>query len=176
MTHESSPTLAQNRILRLTDTLSQLRDRVREAVASEMGRAIGDAVRDLLTAVLHRGSSPLVNPTPPPRPSSSRYYEDQPEDPWNEDPDWEEPHPPRSRPEEQENPLPESAPQSTARSWTTAVTMGAALARWCLQRKMPTLRSISLGIVTAVVTLSAGPILQSSLSALDIARDLLAVF
>ena len=43
-----------DRVVRLTRTLGVLKERVREAVATEVGRAVADAVRDVLTAALRR--------------------------------------------------------------------------------------------------------------------------
>ena len=170
-------TLAQTRILQLTQTLTDLRERVREAVATEMGRAIGDAVRDLLAAVLHRRPS-LPDPRSWKPRASSRRPDRARDDPWNDESEWEDPHHPDEDLEEPDFPSPKPAPPvlSPTTRWSTAVTMGAAVAHWGLQRKMSMDRLLTLGMVTAVITLTAGTILQSSFSALDIARELLAVF
>jgi hypothetical protein len=168
-------TLAHDRVRRLTATLSNLRDRVREAVAGEMGRAVGDAVRDLLTAVLH-GREPIP-PTPPRyHPASSPVDEYGPEDPWDDEEDWHEPPRTRTRLDEPEPPNAEPATASSPRRWATAVTVGFALARWFVARRLPTLPALAVGIVTTAVILSSGSLVQTSLATLEIARDLLATF
>jgi hypothetical protein len=129
-------TLAHERVHRLTATLSHLRDRVREAVAGEMGRAVGDAVRDLLTAALHRQApSP---PTPPRyRPAASSVDEYGPEDPWDDEEDGHEYPSPRHHPHEPDTPAAEPATASSPKRWATAVTVGFALARWFVARRLP---------------------------------------
>jgi hypothetical protein len=168
-------TLAQERVLRLTATLSNLRDRVREAVAGEMGRAVGDAVRDLLTAALHRQA-----PSPPTYsrygPGPSRAHEDEPEDPWDDEEDGHEPLPVRHRIEESESPTATPEAASPPKRWATAVTVGFALARWLVTRRLPTLPAIAAGIVATAVLISGGSLVPTSLATLEVARDLLATF
>ena len=42
----------RDRLIQLTETLHHLKDRVRDAVATEMGRVVSEAVRDVLTTAL----------------------------------------------------------------------------------------------------------------------------
>ena len=53
----------RDRLVQLTDALQQLKERVREAVASEMGRIISDSVRELLTTALRGREKETVSRT-----------------------------------------------------------------------------------------------------------------
>ena len=73
----TSPVLAsvRDRLVRLAETLGHLKVRVREAVATELGRAVADTVRDLLTAVLR--SRPVGDDD-----ADERRFRQRPTDPW----------------------------------------------------------------------------------------------
>jgi hypothetical protein len=103
--------ITQQRLAQLAETLTLLNARVRDAVASEMGKAVGDAVRDLVVAVLTRS---------PPKPSQhepQQQYEDR----WHDDDDeWHHDHnhePASSSPSSITHPSPEG--------WPAAVTLTA---------------------------------------------------
>ncbi len=75
---ESFTHLTRDRLQQLSATLTTLRERVRDAVASEMAKAVGEALRDLLTAVLsktaavHRSAEHQT----PPRPHEVSRWDD----------------------------------------------------------------------------------------------------
>jgi hypothetical protein len=67
--------ILRDRIAHLADTLAELRHRVREAVAVEMGRIVSETVRDLLTDLLRRSA---VDPdaTDDPRTAHTARHDD----------------------------------------------------------------------------------------------------
>jgi hypothetical protein len=78
-------TAVVDRLNRLTAVLVDLKERVRAAVASELGKAVGDAVRDLVSALVrHRPGSPAEREARGHRPDPDRS---RPHDPWDEDDD-----------------------------------------------------------------------------------------
>src|SRR5438034_7686999 len=81
---------------RLALAMADLRDRVREALAGEIARAVADAVRDVVEAVLQGGAPP--RDVPPPVPVTSHPvdgWSDPDLDPWDDAPvEWREEHGP----------------------------------------------------------------------------------
>lgn len=145
-----------DRIQRLGDTLSTLRRRVREAVATELGRAVGEAVQDVLRTVV-AGSAPA--------PAYSARTADE----YDDEPDWDDPPHRYATPATR---IPnESIPPVEARL-PTAVVTGLAAARWATERRLPTWASAGVGIVAMAVAWCGGPVVQAVTAAVAAAADL----
>jgi hypothetical protein len=154
-----------DRMVRLAETFRQLKERVRDAVASEMGRVVADAVRDLINTVLR------------PRPSHPEHVEPQPVErdeypnDWNDDQEYEArdsyQEPPRVIPSEPENLAP-----PTVSKWAAALSVGVAVTRWLIYRRLPILPTIGIGMAVGAVALVSKPVFQASLSAASAAVEL----
>ena len=145
-----------DRIQRLGDTLSTLRRRVREAVATELGRAVGEAVQDVLRTVV-AGSAPAPS------------YAARSTDEYDDEPDWDDPprrySPPATRiANESTPPVEDRLP--------TAVVTGLAAARWAAERRLPNWASAGVGIVAIAVAWCGGPVVHAVTSAIAAAADL----
>ena len=156
----------------LAEQLHELRSRVREAVAAELGRVVADAVRDLLTAAL-RGRPPDPESTTHRRPGHLR------DDPWDDDPDdWERdggddysryPDEPDERPT-QSRPTPNDPRPSTP--WASALSVGIVATRWLLARKLRVWPSVGVGVAISTLALAGGPAVRAVLAAVAAALEL----
>ena len=151
--------------LRLTElalALAGAKDRLRLAVAEELGRVAASTLRDWVGAESSR--LPVVR---------SAYRE---ADSWNEDrrwdarDPWEEDRyePSRSR----EDPEEESA-DDPAPGIPPAVAIGLGLWRWWLGRRGSWRGGLALGLTAGVLSVLGGPTLRAALAALAAATDLL---
>jgi hypothetical protein len=150
---------------RLTDTLGELKARVREAIAGETGRAVAEAVRAAVTAALtgETNSDPApVRQRPPPDP-----WDDPQVDGWADPGGWGEaddvPPPP----------LPDPSPSAADRT-RLAVAAGLAAGRWVLARGSLAV-AIAVGGLVALAVLFGGPATHAAAAALTAAADLSAV-
>jgi hypothetical protein len=170
----TSPVLEsiRDRLVRLADTLGQLKVRVREAVATELGRAVADAVRDLLTAVLR--SRPVVEEDADERRFRSRptnsWADDDP-DPWADDEPRDDPDGDHLRP--QPDPSPTAPPRSA--SWAPALSVGVVVARWLLTRRLRPWPCIGVGVAIGAAALIGGPVVRAVLAAVATAADLVSL-
>jgi hypothetical protein len=150
---------------RLTDTLGELKTRVREAIAGETGRAVAEAVR---AAVTHALTGDLRDePVPTRVPVSPDPWDDPTADRWAEAGDWHEaddvPPPP----------LPDPALNAADRT-RLAVAAGLAAGRWVLARgSLPV--AVAVGGLVALAVLFGGPATHAAAAALAAAADLSAV-
>jgi hypothetical protein len=151
---------------RLTDTLGELKARVREAIAGETGRAVAEAVR---AAVAHAlaGDSPDDDDSrrhrSPPDP-----WDDPPADRWADPGEWadaDDDTPPPS--------LPGPGLSGSDRT-RLAVAAGLAAGRWVLSRG-PLPAAIVVGGLVALAVLFGGPATHAAAAALAAAADLSAV-
>ncbi|CAN5579351.1 hypothetical protein BH11PLA2_BH11PLA2_48650 [soil metagenome] len=160
--------LARDRLEQLSTTLTTLRERVRDAVASEMGKAVGEAIRDLLTAILNRQVPRFATPPMPLQPSapsqSSSRWDDDDEPGWYDDLV---PSTPR--------PFVEPVQPSPTVPPVDALRLGVGLARWLLQRRMPIFAGLGVGIAAGLATLSNNPIVQTGLAVIAAASELFAI-
>jgi len=173
-----SATLAStaDRLRRLAGTLAELKERVRVAVAGEAGKAVGDAVRDLLTAAL----AGRVVPPPSSDPYRSAYqasarksWDDDDaygRDPWA-DPDDEDDD--RRDDGRGQRPTAASTPAPSPARWPTALALAAGVVRWWAARKLPTWAAIGAGVVSGAAALTGGPLARAGLALLAAAADLL---
>jgi hypothetical protein len=154
------------RIRRLQATLLVLRQRVREAVATELGSAVGDAVKDVLSVLVRGRLAPVPSARPPVR---KRWDDDPDPDPWDDE-DEDEPSAYRGA----RNPVPEpelptpSATGSSSARLPQAVAVGFAAANWLIVRKAPAWAGLGIGVIAGVVAWCGGPLLAAGLAAADL--------
>ncbi len=159
----------RDRLGRLTASLLDLKARVRAAVASELGRVVGEAIRDLVAALAGGPAAPAESdgrsdPTSPGRRRSP--------DPWDDDESgWE---------DSDTNPtdVPESltdSPTSPAARWWVAVAAGVGVARRLITRSTPPWAGAVAGLAVAGLALLGGPVVRAVVSAVHAAAGLLAL-
>ena len=150
----------RDRLIHLTATLHQLKDRVREAVATEMGRVVSEAIRDVLTTTLR------VRAEEPSRPRPDRRYR---ADEWSEDDadDWDDD---RSDPDSSPRRMP--SPPAPPSGWAAALSVGVLVTKWLWGYRVPLCPCLGMGVLATVATLNGGPVVRASLAALATAADL----
>ena len=151
----------------LAHPLADMKVRVRAAVAGGLGRAVGDAVRQVVQAV-------VAGPSDPPRPayaypSPARWDEDErvdhwnaPGDPWAEDTD------------EYESDL--AAParaDAVGAGLATSVAAGVYAARWWLGRRGTLLAAAGIGLGVGLLGVLGGPIARAAVAAVAAVADIL---
>ena len=150
----------RDRLIHLTETLHQLKDRVREAVATEMGRVVADAVRDVLTAALRVRADEPSHPRPDRRYRADEWSEDDP-DFWDDD-----------RPDPDPSPRRTPSPPAPASPWAAALSVGVLVTKWLWGHRVPLGPCVGVGALATAATLHGGPVLRASLAALATAADL----
>lgn len=149
---------AADRVRRLAATLTGLRDRVREAVVAETGKAVADAVRDQLTAAL--GGKP-ADPPAYHRPHRRDWDdEDDERDRWDDESDDE---PDDDRP----------GPTRPGTGWPVVIATAAGAVRWWAARNLPAWVGAALGAVAAAVVIVGGDVARAGTAVLTAAADLL---
>ncbi len=159
--------LARDRLQQLAYSLTTLRERVRDAVASEMGKAVGDALRDLLTAVLSKTANArrvAEQQQTPPRPSEPAGWDD------DDEPDWYDEPANTTRSAWCASPPPIQPPSTAA-----AVGLGVTITRWLLKRQIPIWAGLGAGLLAGLATLSPHPFVQAGLGVVAAAAELLAI-
>ena len=147
----------RDRLIQLTETLHHLKDRIREAVATEMGRVVSEAVRDVLTTAL------TVRREEPPRPRADPQS-------WTED--WSEDDPDAGEDDRADAELSSSAPASP---WATALSVGVVAAKWLGTQRVSVWPCLGGGVLATTAMLSGGPVLRATLVAVATAWDLVAL-
>jgi hypothetical protein len=146
----------------LARALSTLCDRVREALAGEVSRAAGEAVRDAVGRALAGGDSPR-DPRDPtdgsPGPTDDNSWDD--DGPWGEPP----PAPTVNTPS-----TPPRSPGGVLAAATAAVTAG----RWWLARRGSPAGAAAIGVLVLVATLVGGPAARAGVAVLSAAADIAA--
>ena len=144
--------------------LAGAKDRLRSAVAEELGRVAGNAIRDALVA----GARPPFSQ----RPSYSAR------DPWDEDRRWDERDPwddhrgayaGRYEDDEPTDELHDKPPAGVP----PAVAVSLGLWRWWLSRSGSWRGAIAIGLVAGVTTVLGGPLVRAVLATLVVAAELL---
>ena len=164
---------AAERLRRLCDTLESLRERVRAAVASELGRVVGDAVRDLVTAAAHPQALPQHS-TEPRYQTHDRWADDgddwrprswdgREQDSWDED---------ESSDDGTVGPAASAEVPPATPVWATALSAGTSAARWVTSLRGPRWLAASIGLGLAAATLIGGPSWRAAADAAVIASDL----
>ncbi|VTT99581.1 unnamed protein product [Gemmataceae bacterium] len=166
----------------LAATMAELKERVRVAVAGELGRAVGDAVRQVVQAVVAGNTKP----SPAPRPAASRWDDEdddhrdgwsRPRDPWaaggDEDDDYDRGRGARrATPTRHEPPIEEPATAVSA-GVTAAVAAGVYVARWWLVRRGTLLAAAGLGLGVGLLGVVGGPLARTAVAVLAATADVL---
>ncbi|CAN5183569.1 hypothetical protein BH11PLA2_BH11PLA2_07760 [soil metagenome] len=166
---ESFTRLARDRLQQLSNCFITLRERVRDAVASEMGKAAGEAFRDLLTAVISKSTNAYrqAEPTSPPRTTDHhRWDEDDDEPHWHDEPR-------RSASPGWQSPT--AVPTPSLVSPAVTIGLGVRVSRWLLQRRAPIWAGLGAGLLASLATFSQHPLIQTGLGVVAAAVELLAI-
>lgn len=147
----------------LAIALAGAKDRLRVAVAEELGRAAGSALRDILTAGSDRAL--VARPSYPRRDWDEDRRWGEP-DPWDED----RYEPARSRYEDDEPDDEHDAPQTAGVPQPLAVGLG--LWRFWLTRGSWR-GAVTVGIVAGLTAVVGGPVVRAVLTTLAVAAELL---
>ena len=147
----------------LARTLAELKERVRAAVAGELGRAVSGAVQQVVQA--------LVAGPPAYRRPSARWAEDDRDDRWHghRDPWADDGYDPEF--DRAEHPPPDAPP--TRAGVAAAVAAGVYAARWWLVRRGTWLAAAGLGLGVGLLGVLGGPAARSAVTALAAAGDIL---
>jgi len=155
-----------SRVGRLADTLATLRIRVREAVAGETGRAVGEAVRDLLAAALEGGLGSSRYQSP-----SQKWDDDR--DPWREDEDVRYvPTSPARWTDAEEKPTVKEQRAKRAARWSAALAFASTVVRCWAARRIPAWVVIVIGTLAGVAAGTGGHLAHSGLALLAAVGDL----
>ena len=163
-------TLVRRQLADLAAFVSNLKERVRVAVAGELSRAVGDAVKEVVGAVL-AGRVLAPARSGPRGPWTGRDDRDdgwgRPRDPWADDRDDDDP-------DREERDDRAAGPPPGARV-TAAVAAGAAVARWWAGRTGGgVLAAAGVGLGVGLLGLLGGPLARTAVAVLAAAADLLA--
>ena len=148
----------RDRLVQLTDALHQLKERVREAVASEMGRIISDSVRELLTTALRGRNEPQVPEREYHSSSTHSWHHLDEEDHWDHDPD---------------PTFPTQSPIVPPTTWRTAMTIGVLTTKWLWLRRFAVWSSLGIGSTVGLLALHGHPIVQTLITAVSTAAELI---
>lgn len=162
----------------LAGTMAELKERVRIAVAGELGRAVGDAVRQVVQAVVAGNTKP-----PAPRPAASRWADEddddrdgwgRPRDPWagRDDEDDDYGRGARRTTPRHETPTDEP-PTAVSAGVTAAVSAGVYVARWWLIRRGTLLAAAGLGLGVGLLGVIGGPLARTAVAVLAATADVL---
>jgi hypothetical protein len=166
----------------LAGTMAELKERVRIAVAGELGRAVGDAVRQVVQAVVAGRTEPPVR-----RPPASRWDDEdeddrdgwgRPRDPWGDtdrEPDDDDDYGRdrgihRGTPTRHETPIAEPAVSTSS---TAAVTAAVFVTRWWLLRRGTLWAAAGLGLGVGLLGVIGGPLARTAVAVLAATADVL---
>jgi hypothetical protein len=159
----------------LAETLAGLRERVRQAVAGELGRAVGDAVRQVVQAVVADRAEPPQRRTP-----ASRWDDEddddrggwgRPRDPWHDRRDEDDDCHGRHTPTRHEAPA--ADPPAVSASVSTAVAAGVFVTRWWLLRRGTLLAAAGLGLGVGLLGVAGGPLARAAVAVLAATAEVL---
>ncbi len=153
----------------LAATIAGLKERVKAAVAGELGRAVSGAVQQVVQAVV----AGRADPPPPSRHAPRRGWDDaeeddarwgRPRDAWADDEDDDDRERPRVAPVRHDE-SPDTVP-----AVTTAVAAGLYAARWLLGRKGTLLAAAGLGLGVGLLGVLGGPVARTAVAVLVLLR------
>jgi hypothetical protein len=150
------------RFTELGVALAGAKDRLRAAVAEELGRAAGNALRDALAA----GTRPSF--------TSRTSYTGR--DPWDDDRRWDERDPwdeDRTGYRDRDEDEPDDPVRVRPAGVPPAIAVGLGLWRWWLCRSGSWRGAIALGVAAGVTTVLGGPVIRAVLATIAVAADLL---
>jgi hypothetical protein len=159
----------------LARAVALLKERVRAAVAGELGRAVSGAVRQVVQAAVAGQADPPAYRRPA---ASSAGWDDEdeedrwgrPRDPWADAPEDDD----DDRDRRQAAPVQPSGPPPADTGVTAAVAAGVSTARWWLARKGTLLAAVGLGLGVGLLGLFSHPVARAAVAVLAAAADILA--
>ena len=157
------------RLNRLTDTLGDLKERVRDAIAGELSRVVAQTVQDFVQCFV-RGQ-PLPTPQHHPPPQRSQWQDD--EDPWAEEQEREYNRENHREFEAETEPDEDLPPPQTNDRWQRAVEIGTTVLRWCLFGRWKPLVGIGVAGLAATATYMGGPTILAGASVVLAAAELI---
>ncbi len=175
--------IVKTQLTGLAGTMANLKERVRVAVAGELGRAVGDAVRQVVQAVVAGNTKPPSAP----RPAASRWDDEddddrdgwgRPGEPWaagrdEEDDDYDRGRGARrTTPKRHEAPA-DVPPTAVGAGVTAAVAAGVYVARWWLVRRGTLLAAAGLGLGVGLLGVIGGPLARTAVAVLAATADVL---
>ena len=143
--------------MQLTDALHQLKDRVREAVASEMGRIVSDTVRELLTTALQGRNEQQYSSHEYQSSTTHTWHDSDDEEHWNYD----------SGPTS-----PTPLPSNPSTDWPTALTISVLTTKWLWLRRFAVWSSLGIGSAVGLLAMHGHPIVQTVISAVATAAEM----
>lgn len=164
-------------------TIADLRERVRVAVAGELGRAVAGAVQQVVQAVVAGRPDPHRPEAPPAYRRPDRWGDEDEDDRWgrSRDPWADDPDDPSDRDgdrvdrrptPDRHDPTPAGRPESDP-GVTAAVAAGVFAARWWLVRRGTLLAAVGLGLGVGLVGVLGGPVARTAVAALAATADIL---
>jgi hypothetical protein len=157
--------IVRTQLAGLARTIAELRERVRVAVAGELGRAVAGAAEQVVRAVVAGRADP---PRPAYRPASSAHWDDdedrwdRPYDPWDDDGDGG--YDPSRHP---------AAPPAPEAGVAAAVAAGVYAARWWLGRGGTLPAAAGLGLGVGLLGVLGGPIVHTAVAVAAAIGDIL---
>jgi hypothetical protein len=145
---------------RLAGTLAELKSRVRDAVATETGKAVAGAVKDLLTAAL--GGRPAVEDRGRGYRPDRRRDSDDDGGYWDDDPE-----------DDDDDDGPHTPPCRTSTGWPVATRLATLAARGWATGRLTGWAAAGLGLLAVTAAASGGPVAQAGLALVTTAADLL---
>jgi hypothetical protein len=167
--------LVINRVHKLSESLVELKSKVRQAMATELASAVGTAVRDILVvAVLDRIVS--IPSRTPQAPVHAGSWRDERHDRWGEPKDhWEDADDddrPGSSSRYELEERDDEEPMPTVPT-TAAIAVGVNVGRWWLARDGSTHTAVALGVLATALGFAGGPFAHAVLAVLAAATDLM---
>ncbi|MFO0825900.1 MAG: hypothetical protein U0792_22740 [Gemmataceae bacterium] len=167
--------LVTPRVHKLSESLVELKVKVRQAMATELASAAGTAVRDILVVVILDRLVNIPSRTPPIPVSVGGWRDDgydrwgEPKDRWEDADEYDRPGTPSRYALDEvddEEPMP---PVPT----TAAIAVGVNVGRLWLARNGSTPTAVGLGILTTALGFAGGPFAYAALAAIAAATDLM---
>jgi hypothetical protein len=170
--------LVTQRFHRLADTLTELKVKLRAALATELAGAVGNAIRDVLVVTLLDrlvGAPPRIPSTTARSGDWREEYDrerdrwDEPRDPWD-DTEYDRGGDSRTRPTHNAHPAAETRSVVPA---VGAVAIGVNVGRWWFTRQGSVFTAIGLGTLATALGLVGGPVARAVLAVLATTTDVL---
>jgi hypothetical protein len=160
-------------------TIADLRERVRVAVAGELGRAVAGAVQQVVQAVVAGRADPPRPEPPAYRPRTDRWDDEDEDDRWGRprDPWADDPHDAYDRDRRPAAPgrhdAPPRDPPPDDPGVAVAVAAGVAAARWWAARKGTWLAAAGLGLGVGLLGVLGGPLARTAVAVVAATADIL---
>jgi len=152
------------KLRRLADTLGELKERVRDAIAGELSRVVAQTVQDILRSFVRGRSEP---PPPENRREPSDWRDDH--DPWADE---QEDHFPPARYE----PEPEEIdpPPAPVNRWHRAFELGTTVLRWWLAGRWKPFVGLGVASLAGAAAWYGGPAIHAGTGVVLAAAELIA--